>query len=327
MRRRAVLLGLALAALPVVGLSELMAQSVAEPAADPAGAGVYERDVVEIEPTRSISLVNIDNRLGDVRIEGHDSKNVIISAFKRAGDEDTLDRLKVTLIPDTSGPVRISTSISQGTEARPIPGGSVKIDLVIRAPRTARVEARVWNGRLTVIGMENGAELSANKGDIDVANASGTIVTHSAAGKQKFVEIFGAVDAQVIAGDVDLSVVRGQRLDASVHQGRIEGRKVRVREVTILATRGDVRFQGQALAGGHYRIATHRGNIAVTFTHGVPVSVWAWSRQGRVELPGGVRTSADARGGLSASMPGDSAPTAVIELRSSVGNIEFAVVQ
>lgn len=332
-RPRAAMLfvGLPVLAVPVLSPAPAAAQTHDLPAhrstqEHGSDTGVYERDVVEVEPTEHITLVNIDNRLGDVRIEGHDSKNVSISAFKRASDEDTLDRLKVALIPDTSGPVRISTSISTGAEARPIPAGTVKIDLVIRAPRTARVEARVWNGRLTVIGMENGAELSANQGDIDVENASGNIVTHSSAGKQTFVEVFGAVDAQAILGEMDLDLVRGRRLDASVHEGRIDSRKVRVREATLRATKGDIRFHGQALAGGRYRIATYRGNIEVAFAPGAPVSIRAWSQKGRVSLPDQLRAQRDDNGGLQATLPGQGR-AAVIELRSRLGNIQFAVVK
>lgn len=294
------------------------------------GARAYERDVVEVAPEQPITLVDVDNRLGDLRIEGHDGQKLIISAYKHAPDDVALERLKVTLIPDPSGPVRISTAISTGREARPIRSGSVKIDLVIRAPRSARVSARVWNGRLEVVGMENGADLSSNDGRLDIKNASGTIVTHTARGEQHFVEIFGAVDAQAIAGNVALDIVRGQRLDASVHEGRIDGRSVRVREASLRTTRGDIRFQGVALAGGVYRIGSYSGNVEVKLGHTMPVTVRIRSRRGTVITSSGLKTQPDAQGGLIAALPGTTsarAAAAIVELRSHVGNIQFAVVQ
>ncbi len=288
---------------------------------------VHERDVVEVDPAKPITLVHIDNRIGDVRIEGHDDKKVVISAFKRAGDSDTLDRLKVTLVPDPGGSVRISTSITAGKEARTIPAGTVKLDLVIRAPRSAEVNARVWNGRLEMHGMENGAELSANNGDIEVKNASGTIVTHSATGSQRFEEIFGAVDAQALAGEMALEVVRGQRLDASVHEGRIDGRQVRVRHATMRTTRGDIRFAGQALAGGRYSFASYRGNVEVSFAHTTPLAIRAHSRKGTIRFPRELATRIDERGWTTATVGGRSSSAAIVELRSRMGNIQFTVVE
>lgn len=296
----------------------------------PGKSKVYERDVVDVDPAQPVTLLQVDNRLGDVRIEGHDGKSVIISAFKRAGDQDTLDRLKVSLVPDPSGPVRVSTSIGAGgpgNETRPIPKGSIGIDVVIRAPRSARIEAQVWNGRLSVIGMENGAELTANDGDIDVKNVSGTIITRSAAGKQQFVEVFGAVEAQAVSGNMDMDVVRGQRLDASVHEGRIDSRKVRVREAWLRAVKGDIRFHGQALAGGRYFFGTYRGNVEVQLAQGALVSIRARSRQGRVTLPAGLVAHEDARGGVVATLPGEGQTPAVFELSSRMGNIQFVVVE
>lgn len=293
---------------------------------------VYEKDVVDLRPDgQDITLVDVDNRLGSVRVEGYDGKSITISAVKRAADAETLERLKVTLIPNPAGPVQISTSLAVGKEARPVPSGSVGIDLVIRAPRAARVEARVWNDRLEVVGMENGAELATNDGDIAVKSVSGTVVTHSSAGAQSIVDVFGAVDAQALAGDVNLASVRGQRLDASAHDGRIESQRIRVHEVTIRTTTGDIRFHGFALAGGRYRISSYRGNVEVAFGHAAPLTVWARSKTGQVTLPDGAETRTPASGVTVADLPGvegeKTAGPALVEIRSRVGNIQFAVLQ
>jgi hypothetical protein len=307
--------------------------SFALPPSAPAPGAVYERDVVEVDPGPGvrISELSVDNRIGAVRIEGHDRETIVISALKRAPDAEILERLKVTLIPDPNGPVRISTSMAPGPDARPIPGGSVEIDLVIRAPRSALVKAQVWNDRLTVIGMENGAELVANDGEIGVQNASGTIVTHSAAGTQRFVEVVGKVDAQMIHGEVDLAAVRGDRLDASVHEGSIEGRQVRVRQAWVRTIRGNIRFEGHALAGGQYRIASVRGDVDVVLVATAPISVEAHASAGTVTLPPGLRRSRQPRSGMEGAVvgfwPGGRGESAAVELRSRLGNIRFSLAE
>lgn len=304
---------------------EARAQAPAE--AERASAGMYERDVVEVAPAVPVTAIHVDNRLGDIRIEGHDSDKVVISAYKRALDQETLDRLKVTLAPDSSGPVRIAASLSTGKEARPIPSGSVAVDLVILAPRSARVDARVWDGSVALLGMENGAAVSVNQGDIEVKNASGAIVTHVASGAQTFSEVFGTVDAQSVSGRMDLQVVRGQRLDASVHEGRIDGRGVRVRELALRATRGDIHLRAEIPAGGNYRVATFSGNIQVELSSSTPFDVRARSAKGRVSMAESLAARMDEDGLVIGASSRGKGARAVLELRSRVGNIELAVIE
>lgn len=308
------------------GVAPSWAQSNAPPAADAKKKGVYERDVVEVAPAKPVTLLAVDNRLGDVRIQGHDSDKVVISAFKRARDKQTLERLKVTLVPGNAGPVRIATSLSTGREARPIPSGSVKVDLHILAPRSARVDARVWNGHLEVISMENGAELSSNRGRIGVKNASGAITTHSTAGEQIFEEIFGSLDAQSIAGRMDMAIVRGRRLHARVHDGRIDGRKVRVHELSLRTTKGDIRLRAQALAGGRYEIGTFSGNIEVEFVSSAPLDIRARSVRGKVRVPKKMAARMGERGRYVAAASAGKGTHAVISLRSRVGTIQLATI-
>lgn len=318
---------------PTLGVAEPPPAAPAAAPAAPARESVYERDVIEVDPVAGVRIteLTVDNRLGAVRIEGHDRETIVISAVKRAPDAEVLERLKVTLIPDPNGPVRISTSMAPGPDARPIPGGSVEIDLVVRAPRSARLEAQVWNDRLTVIGMENGAELLANDGEIGVRNASGTIVTHSAAGTQRFEEVVGKVDAQVLHGELDLAAVRGERLDASVHEGSIEGRQVRVRQAWVRTIRGNIRFQGHAMAGGQYRIASVRGDIDVMLLATAPVSVEAHASAGTVTLPPDLRRSRQPQSGVEGMvvgfLPGRRGEPAAVELRSRLGNIRFSLAE
>ncbi len=309
------------------------AAPVAAQTASESTRGVFEGTRVEVEPRGArFTRVDVDNRLGSVRIEGYDGSKVIVSAVKRALDSATLDRLKVTIVSDPNGPVGITTRIDTGANARPIAKGSARIDLVIRAPRGAAVSGRVWNDRLEVAGMDNGAKLTAHDGDIAVKNVSGNVVTESTAGKQHIVEVYGAVDAQAVAGDVELVIVRGRKLYARAHDGNIAGRQLRVREMSLRTTTGDIRLEGFAVAGGRYRIASYRGNIDVKLRQGAALSISAKSRDGRITLPSKLRARTDDRGALvgtlPSSLPGNNdEPVAVVELSSRVGRIQFAVIE
>ncbi len=289
--------------------------------------GLYERSVVEVAPAANVALglVHIDNRLGDVRIVGHDGPGVIIEAMKRAPNADTLDRLKVRLVPDPNGAINISTYLAMGAEARPIRAGSVRIDLVVRAPRTSRAVARVWNGRISLAGMEAGAELGSNVGDIEVRNASGTIITKSGRGAQRFNEVVGTVDAQGLAGNMDFQLIRGKRLDASVYKGNIVARNIRSRNVNLRTTRGDVRLRAQPVFGGLYYAASYYGNVEVTFARATAVKVWAKATRGKATIAGMRSRTRRSDRAVVGSHGSQRAPS-MVRIQSGFGDIRFRLV-
>lgn len=306
-------------------LLALPAATIAAPGAWAQPAPVEVHDLLEATPPvgHEIDELEVDNRLGDIRIIGHDGRGLSIHAFKHAADPDTLDRLEVKLIQDPSGSVSIRTQLASGREARPIRAGSARIDLIIRVPRSTRVDASVWNGLLRIRGIDNGARVRANEGDIAVVQTSGRVIASSAAGHQRFSEIFGELEARALLGDVDMSVIHGKRLAASVHKGSIVARRVKVRDLVIRVFQGDVRVDAEIIAGGRYLIASYAGNVAARFKRGGSARLRARAeRGGEIELPERLRpreTSANEVVGYL----GDGR-SAAIELRSVTGNVVVA---
>jgi hypothetical protein len=286
--------------------------------------GVYEKGVVEVEPADApFSFVAVDNRLGDVRVEGHDGTEIIIHSFKRGPDDAALDRLKVSLVPDPAGPIRIDTRLDTALESQPLPAGSVRIDLLIRAPRSAGVRAEVWNGRLGVANMEGGAELRVNDGEIEVEHCSGRIIAQTAKGAQRFKEVVGDIEAQGLRSDMDLRVIRGERLDAAVYEGTVVAHNIRARHVSIGVTRGGVSFHGEVLLGGSYRIATYSGNVEVKLAEGSPVTVRGRARKGEVKLPAAMKPATRRGGWVTGHYRlGKSSAAPVMQLATNVGNIQ-----
>jgi hypothetical protein len=293
-------------------------------AADKPADGLFERDQVEVGPARRpIRTISIDNALGDVRVEGHDGNKVQIIATKRAPDDDTMDRLRVSLVPDPDGAVKIVTAVDGGREAKPVPRGAVRIDVVIRAPRDARVDARVHDGKLELFNMDAGGELDALDGAIAVENVAGAVFARSLAGDQTFKSVFGTVDAQAITADLDLDSVRGERLVASVHAGKIDGRRVQSRHVELRTTRGDIVLDGTPALGGDIVVASLRGDVAVTLHGGVPVRVHATGAH--VSLPTGGVVDAQDPSETEFGAPGPH-PTA-LSIQSRFGTVSFALAQ
>lgn len=326
MRLATRLAGLVLGAALIPGVAAADPGSGVSPESSPAPAGVYVQDLLEATPPPGthITRLQVDNRLGDIRIVGHDGPGLSIFAVKHAPDEVTLERLEVKMVQDPSGPVSIRTQLAPSREARPIAAGSARIDLVIRVPRDARLEATVWNGRLRVRGLDNGAQVSANEGDIAVAQVSGPIVADIAEGKQRFEHIYGDIETRSLVGDVDLDVIRGPRLETSVKDGNVTARRVKVRELEIHVIKGDVRVQGEAMAGGHYRIASYRGDITARIRRGVHARVSARAPRGRLSLPERLRRRREPSADEVVGFLGDGHSPAHIELRAIYGTVTLA---
>jgi hypothetical protein len=287
---------------------------------------VYETSKFEVAPAsakKPIKALVVENELGDVRIEGHDGPGLIIETTKRGPDEGTVERLRVSLIPDQdSGTYRIITALDGVDAAPPVASDQVRIDLTIRAPHGVHVDGRIGDGTLSLTNMDAGGELDATTGRIEVRNVAGPVIARSVDAPLTMTEVFGVVDAQVLAGDVSLDTVRGDRLSASVHEGRIDGRRVRSRQVELVTTSGDVKLEGEAPIGAAIMIASVRGTIDVHLHASIGLSVKARGR--KVDLGRGGRADDGtyrAIFGKHAEQPGQ------VDLRTRYGDIRFKFIE
>jgi Putative adhesin len=307
-----------IALVPVVAL--------ADTAPDEEGFMV-ERDNVEIAPAKTVHLgaVDLDNRLGDIVVIGRDQPGVSLAVVKRAPDEATLDRLKVNLIPDPeAGVIRISTALLIGTEARPIAAGQVRVDIKVYAPREVAVQARAWNGKVGVTGMEAGATLLAHDGDIVVSNVKGPVTTTSTRGRQSLTGVSGVVSADDTYGDLALEQISGAALAARVHRGNVTATRVRSQMVSITTTWGDIEFRGELLAGGRYELRSFHGNVLM---HGgvAAARVEAWSRDGEVQPEAGLSGLTRTRDGRLMGSFGSGDTPAVLLMSSTAGRVIFGL--
>ena len=292
-------------------------------AAAPIKIGVSERARLSIEPSgRAITKLAIENPLGDIRVEGYDGTAIQIESHKVAPDDDTLDRLHISLVPNPDGTVSIKTTADGGKEIRPVGRAAVRIDLLIRAPRDAHVEATVTSGLLEVINMDAGGDLDTGSGPISVRNVQGEVLTHSVSGMTRLAQVYGSVDAQTLSSDVDLDTIGGERLVASVHHGRIDGRRVRARDVELTTTEGRIMLEAEAALRGRLVVSSFKGDVDVQLRrHGALV---VRARGTKVDL--GAPTRAQPNGWVEAAFgAGDAA--ALVEIRSPQGAVRFAIIE
>jgi hypothetical protein len=291
--------------------------------------GVSEHDVVEVQPSKKpIKKITVDNQLGDIRIEGHDGKGLVIFAYKHAADDASLEQLRVSLVPDPDGPVRITTAVERPatSDKSILPATDTRIDLVIRAPRDAKVDARVGTGELVVRNMDAGGDLDAGAGTITVENVSGTIYARSVDGSQSFNEVFGDLDAQALAANLLFDTVRGDELFASVHDGRIEAHRIASKHIELRSTRGKILLDGELQLGGKLVVATRRGDVDVRVKSAGALRVKA--RAGTdLSIEGADQGSTDQEDGWVRAQYGRGKRPAAVELRSKLGAVRFEIIE
>jgi len=277
-----------------------------------------------VPPGKAFKQLSIDNPLGNVRIEGHDSSSIVIITQKRAPDEEAIDRLRVSLVPDPDGTVRLTTHADPSSESRPVKRSAVAIDIVIKAPRSARIDAAVGSGKLEVLKMDGGGELESASGAIVVQSVGGEFYTHSVSGKMTISEAFGSVDAATISSDVELDSISGQKLVASANQGKIAGRRVRARDIELTTTSGNISLEAEAMVRGRIVVSSLRGDLDVKVRRSAQLAMVVRARGTKVDLGSQTVT----RGKWQEATFGSGGEATLVELRATQSSlVKFAVIQ
>ncbi|MDB4962864.1 MAG: hypothetical protein JWP01_2863 [Myxococcales bacterium] len=295
----------------------------------PSNPGLIERSRLEVQPGgRAIHQLSIENPLGDVKIEGYDGTSIQIESRKQAPDEEALDRLRISLVPNPDGTVRITTTADGGKEFKTLGRSQVRIDLLIRAPRDARITAALSAGSLEVNNMDAGGDLGTSSGPISVRNVSGGVSTHSVSGATSITQVFGSVDAQTISANLDLDTIGGERLIASANRGQIAGRRVRARDVELTTVTGKIFLEAETSLRGRLVVSSLRGDVDVKLRRQGAISIRA--RGSKVNLGSAAANAKTQQDGWIYSqlgqVNGTSAP-ALIELRSRYGLVQFAIIE
>lgn len=298
----------------------LCAPALAEPT-----TGSSEHARLELAPAgHAFKALQIENPLGDIKVEGYDGNAIMIETVKHAPDDEALERLRVSLVPNPDGTVRITTTADKPPEARPVARSAVRIDLVIRAPRNAHVDATVAAGKLEVVNMDGGGELDSASGPLSVKNVQGELYTHTVSGATTLAQVFGSVDAATISADMDLDTIAGEKLIASANKGRIAGRRVRAREVELTTTEGRIMLEAEAALHGRLVVSSLRGDVEVHLHRHGPLVLRA--RGTKVDL-GQQQTVHPQPNGWSETTIGQGDQPALVELRSTYGMVQFTVVE
>jgi hypothetical protein len=115
-------------------------------------------------------------------------------------------------------------------------------------------------------------------------------------------------------------------LIASVHHGRIDGRRVRARDIELTTTEGRILLEAEAALRGHLVVSSFKGDVDVQLRRHGAVMVRAQGT--KVDLGAPMRAQPN---GWVESTFGQlgriGADAALVEIRSPQGNVRFAIIE
>lgn len=306
----------------------LLVALLAAPVSADTLANVVEKARLDVQPVggRPFKKITIDNALGDVVVEGYDGAAIIIETKKTAPDDEALERLRISLVPNADGTVRLTTTADRDKESKPVLRGAVRIDLKVRAPRDARIEATAGSGTLTLSNMDAGGDLESGSGPIKVNNVSGELSTHSVSGATSLATVFGSVDTQTLQSDLELDSISGEKLVASANHGKIAGRRVRSRDIQLTTMDGKIVLEAETTLRGRVVVSSIKGDVDVKMRRRGTVGMTVRARAAKVDL--GVPPPMPVNGWHETKLGNVSAAgAAFVEMRSRYGNVLFTIVE
>jgi DUF4097 and DUF4098 domain-containing protein YvlB len=269
------------------------------------------------QPVKPQPHLVIEDQRGDLEIRGSDQPNIEVVAKKvvRAEDENEAkkisDRVKIEIV-EQAGHYLLQCN------RRSLPEGErhVKLDMVVRLPKSASAEVTSELGDVNLDGLRGDQTVTASHGDVHLSNIDGLIRAHKTGGLTEIRDVKGSVDLDGRGNDVDISSVTGTvsvngEFSGDVQFGNI-GQTLRFRssrtDLTAqkLSGRLNMDIGSLNLSGidGPLEISTRQKDITVDeFKHSVKISDSNGDVQLRTSLP----------------------PTHAIEIDLKKGQIELAL--
>jgi hypothetical protein len=277
----------------------------------------FEYPVSAQAPSAGATRVTFENTRGNIRVNGGDGQDVVVSGRKviRAWNRGDADRA------GENTPVEI---VQQGdrllvrtNEDRAASNQRISVDLEVTVPRGMTIEARGRTGDLEVSDIKGDVELVTDRADVRLARIGGN--ARLEVGRSEVVraiDVAGKIDLQGRGSDIELENIQGQVTINGSFMGALDFKNLAKplqfegasnTELRVQAIPGRMSMDRSELTGsgltGPMRLVTRSRDVKLEqFTQSLEVE----TERGDVQLQ-------------------PSIPVSPIEARSGVGRIELVL--
>jgi DUF4097 and DUF4098 domain-containing protein YvlB len=150
------------------------------------------------------------NRRGNVDIRGSDQKEIgaviqkTVWAENEAAARRIADRLKFQLA-ENGGQYELASNL----DSLPHSGRTLRLDMVIRVPRSTMAEVTVDEGDVNISGLKGNQALTTRRGDLHASDLAGVLQIHKSRGTTSVQKVNGSVEIEGRGGDITVQKVTG----------------------------------------------------------------------------------------------------------------------
>ncbi len=283
-----------------------------------AAAGVHAQDFSFRRDIPAGTHVWVRNVIGDVRVEGTSGRGFEVTARKKAGRHGDPGDVEIKTV-EADGGVAICVYYPQ-QDRRPSRARDRDDDSDHDDDTPRRRHRRDpchrdsnWNsdGKQNDTSVEFLVRLPAGL-VADIKTVSGDVIGSA---------LKGTLDVGTVSGDLRLTDVGGDALDAVSVSGNVELDRVTVREVSAETVSGDVTFVGAIDGKGSYDFKTLSGNVTVTLPKEPDAKMSAVTFSGGLKSDFPISAAGRRRRNRYSATWG--AGTAQVDLESFSGNIRI----
>jgi len=161
-------------------------------------------------------------------------------------------------------------------------GPPPSVDYEIMVPDWMPLALSGVNTSVRVDGVQAPITVETVDGDVEVTGGSGNISLSSVQGGVTLAGAKGHIEANSVNSDVVVRGASGQIFAEAVN-GEVRLERVECDEVNASSVNGDVTYDGPVHPTGHYRLATHNGDVMMTVPEGASAVISVSSFQGDFE--------------------------------------------
>ncbi|HUX21423.1 MAG TPA: DUF4097 family beta strand repeat-containing protein [Spirochaetia bacterium] len=215
-------------------------------------------------PGQGAVKVAINNRWGDMRINGGDSQEVTGTATVTAWGSDSEAAAEIAENVQISH-YREGETIVIHSELPDSSGrGRYRVDLDLTVPRELALSVKGMSGDLAVSSMTMGVEAANLSGDVIIQGSSGVMSVESKSGDIELLGCEGEVRVHSLSGDIELERVSSVMVRAHAVSGDVlaEIRPDGPAEIDLQTTSGSVSLRVPADCGVEFAAETASGDIS-----------------------------------------------------------------
>ncbi len=156
-------------------------------------------------PTSGVPRVLLNTFDGRISIRAWDKPEVMLTAIKRAGSEQSLRGISVKATQQGSD-INIQTDYDKaaGRRADGVYSTNASVTLEVFVPRNTNIQANSGDGRVELEGVTGGVTLNTGDGRIEVRDGGGQLIAKTGDGRIEVLNYTGDVDAKTGDGRINL---------------------------------------------------------------------------------------------------------------------------